>query len=208
MMSPAAKAAITLPLVFLAAYGSYSIWRVYQAVGAAEAAQSQPVELSAAPPRPLADFSFTERSGQRVSLKSLEGDVWIASFFFAQCPGFCRQMNQAVAALHQELADSGVKFVSITVDPANDTPEQLRTYADSFGADPERWLFLTGELADTRQLGQDVFKVTVQGKEHSDRLVLVGPDGKVHGTYRALESGQVQSLKRKVRQLLDEREAT
>ena len=38
--------------------------------------------------------------------------------------------------------------VSLTCDPENDTPESLRRYADRFEADPARWKFLTGEMAE------------------------------------------------------------
>ena len=38
-------------------------------------------------------------------------------------------MNRAIAALQNEQKDENLKFVSITVDPANDTPEVLGKYA-------------------------------------------------------------------------------
>lgn len=193
------KAWLGLFLFLLALYGSYSIWRVYQAMASAPA----PVERSAVasgPPRDLDEFSFVERGGQTVHLADLKGKVWVASFFFTECPGFCLQMNQEVAALSQDFP--GVTFVSISVDPEKDTPERLREYAKARGADPRRWLFLIGDMDDVQQLGQDVFKVAVVGKEHSDRLILVDRDGAVVGRYRSLEPTQLLSLKRQLKKLL------
>ncbi|MEX2122157.1 MAG: SCO family protein [Pirellulales bacterium] len=200
------KAWIGLFLFLLSLYGSYSIWRVYQAMASAPA----PVESSAVamrPTRDLDEFSFVERSGQTVHLADLKGKVWVGSFFFTECPGFCLQMNHEVAALSQEFANSGVTFVSVSVDPEKDTLERLREYADKLGADSKRWLFLIGDMDDVQQLGQDVFKVTVVGKEHSDRLILVDRDGTVVGRYRSLEPTQLLALKRQLKKLLAEPKA-
>ncbi|MEX2560165.1 MAG: SCO family protein [Pirellulales bacterium] len=191
-------------LFLLAVYGSYSIWRAYQAMVGAPA-PVQPSAVAAGPPRDLDEFSFLERNGQTVHLADLKGKVWVASFFFTECPGFCLQMNQEVAALSHEFP--GATFVSISVDPEKDTPERLREYADKLGADPNRWLFLIGDMDDVQQLGQDVFKVPVVGKEHSDRLILVDRDGAVVGRYRSLEPTQLLSLKRQLKKLLAEPKA-
>ena len=103
----------------------------------------------------------------------------------------------------EESPVSDANFVSITVDPVNDTPEQLRRYAASLNADPKQWRFLSGPMADVQALGQDVFKVTVQGKEHSDRLVLVDRQGQVVGRYSTLQDLQIKAFKLKLRKLLD-----
>ena len=55
-------------------------------------------------------------------------------------------MTAAMAKLVQSAGNvDGVKFVSISVDPKNDTPEVLTAYAERFQADRARWLFLTGD---------------------------------------------------------------
>lgn len=206
MTNSAVRGWLSLFLLLLAVYGSYTLWRVYRAksrdpLDRAVSVASETQE----PARPLADFTFTERSGRRLNLGSLKGDVWVASFFFASCPGFCRQMNQQVAALHSELAPLGVKFVSITVDPANDTPKQLRTYAKEFGAGPDTWLFLTGKMDDVRALGTGFLKVSVEGQTHTDKLVIVDRAGKVRGWYSSRDAVQVRTFKAKVRDLVAER---
>jgi len=45
-----------------------------------------------------------------------------------------------------------IAFVSITVDPDRDTPEVLKQYADTFGADLKGWAFLTGAPAAIRDV--------------------------------------------------------
>ncbi|HWA99617.1 MAG TPA: SCO family protein [Pirellulales bacterium] len=202
-MSMAVRLWLSLVLVLVGAYGAYSFWRMSAARDGSGATVDSATALNK-PARPLDSFTFTERSGESLNLGSLKGDVWVASFFFATCPGFCTQMNQVVSGMQHELTDRGVKIVSITVDPANDTPAVLRDYADKFGADPNKWLFLTGPLKEAQELGQDVFHVTVLGKEHSDRIILVDRRGEVRGTYRSREPLEVAAFKKKLDEVLAE----
>ena len=205
------KSLCSMLLMVVGVYGTYSVFRIYNAASersvlAQDRASGQKGSDSAAV-RNLSEFKFTERNGKEVSLKGLEGKVWVASFFFASCPGFCTQMNQEIARLQTELKDDDVTFVSITVDPRNDTPEKLATYAEHFKADPQRWLFLSGPFEDAHELGEKIFHVTVVPKDHTDRLILVDRDGKVRGTYRSLEPSQMAQFKKDLKKALAEKAA-
>src|SRR5579871_1495253 len=102
---------------------------------------------------PVGHFALTERSGRTITEKDLQGSVWIASFVFTRCTGPCPQVTATVARLQNELKDEpNVRFVTFTVDPANDDMTKLREYAKHFNADDERWLFLTGEEAVIHKL--------------------------------------------------------
>lgn len=189
--------------VLAASYGAYALYRAgqrhQQSVLETAAAQTTNADL-----RSLSEFTFTERSGKSFNLKQLEGQIWVASFFFSSCPGACKQMNATLASLQKEMAQEGVKFVSISVDPAVDTPQVLEAYAQTFQADPNQWLFLTGDLSESQSLGQSVFNVAVHGKDHSDRLILIDRQGKVRGQYRSTDSSQLELFKRKVRTVVVE----
>ena len=97
---------------------------------------------------PVGDFRLTERSGRTVAVADLQGKIWIASFVFTRCPGPCPQVTGTMARLQSELGDradkDGVLLVSFTVDPDRDQLDDLRKYAHQYGADEDRWLFLTG----------------------------------------------------------------
>ena len=98
-------------------------------------------------PTTVSDVKLTDSNGKPFSLDSLKGDVWLASFFFTSLPRPVRQMNR----VHRRTAtvnipNKDLKFVSITCDPANDTPKRLAEYAKTFQAEPKRWFFLTGPL--------------------------------------------------------------
>jgi len=134
---------------------------------------------------PVGSFSLTERSGRTVTDKDLQGKVWVASFVFTRCIGPCPAVTSTVTELHREFKDDPrVRFVTFTVDPTRDDLRSLREYADSRTADPERWLFLTGDEATIHSLMRERFKQPVERKEgpevrpgdefgHSSRLVLV-----------------------------------
>jgi cytochrome oxidase Cu insertion factor (SCO1/SenC/PrrC family) len=197
------KTVCSLALMTVAIYGTYSGLRWYHMLSERSATAATGKD-DGTPPRPLSEFTFTERSGQPLSLKKLEGKVWVASFFFASCPGFCTQMNQVIAGLERELKDQDVTFVSVTVDPRNDTPERLAEYAKHFGADPQRWLFLSGPFEDAHELGEKIFHVTVVPKDHTDRLIIVDRKGQVRGTFRATDPTQVAMFKKEIKKLLAE----
>ena len=92
----------------------------------------------------LPKFTLTERSGQPFDSTSLRGKVWVADFFFTSCPGTCLMLSKRMREIHGSLAkDENVRFVSISTDPANDTPEVMTKYAEGLGAD-SRWAFVTG----------------------------------------------------------------
>ena len=106
-------------------------------------------------------FSLTERSGRAVRLDNLKGKVWVANFVYTKCTETCPTQSLQVARLQNDFAGApDLRLVSITVDPKNDTREVLAAYAQRYGADRERWLFLTGDKREIYCLAQG-FKLSV-----------------------------------------------
>ncbi len=148
-------------------------------------------------------FSLTERSGRTVTDKDLRGSVWIASFVFTRCAGPCPAVSSTVGTLQKEFKDEpGVKFVTFTVDPKRDDLSTLKGYATARGADPERWLFLTGEEETIHKLLSKTFKQAVGHKEgpdvkpgdefsHSTRLMVVDRNGVIRGIYAGLPDDRI-----------------
>ena len=111
----------------------------------------------------LPDFSLIERSGRRVTLADLRGKVWVADFIYTHCTDTCPLQSAEMARLQSDLsAEADARLVSISVDPAQDTPEVLAEYATRFGADRERWLFLTGQKRAIYTLAQKGFMLSVE----------------------------------------------
>ena len=185
---------------------------VIQQLRTPPAAPRQPVLEQIARYGPAPDFSLVERSGRPVSAGDLRGRVWIADFIYTQCRDTCPLQSRAMAALRTDLKGYGdLRSVSISVDPLTDTPALLSRYADRYGADPERWLFLTGELGEIRRIVQDGFRLSaapVDGHTHdpvvfhSTRFVLVDRDGIIRGYYESRDPRALERLRRNARSLL------
>jgi cytochrome oxidase Cu insertion factor (SCO1/SenC/PrrC family) len=110
----------------------------------------------------LPDFALVERSGRSVRRSDLEGKIWVASFIFTHCADECPQMAAELARLQADVAAlEDIRLVSITVDPERDTPAVLSQYAERFTADPERWLFLTGDKEAIYRLARDGFRLGI-----------------------------------------------
>jgi protein SCO1 len=148
---------------------------------------------------PLPDFNLTERSGRTVGRNDLDGHVWIASFIFTHCTGPCPRVSLTMKGLQKDLeAHPEIRLVTFTVDPERDDPARLAVYADKFGADPQRWLFLTGKQKEMYALFRDGFKLAVEQNEgssrqegqevlHSTRLVLVDKQGHIRGYFESIQ---------------------
>jgi len=153
---------------------------------------------------PLEHFELTQSTGEPFDSRDLEGEVWIANFFYANCPSICLRENIAVQELNHEFGHRGVKFVSITVDPANDTPSRLREYAARFNADPEEWKFLTGEFDYIKRVGEDIFKMAVRPGVHTERLIVVDRSGEIRGAFHFQNPVEMKELRSTVNELLEE----
>jgi len=108
------------------------------------------------------DFALINRDGKAVVKADLLGRVWVAHFIFTQCHETCPLSGSLMAQLQKTFsAADDVRLVSITVDPAHDTPAVLSAYASRLRAHSTRWLFLTGDKKHIYQLAQQGFHLGV-----------------------------------------------
>ncbi len=156
------------------------------------------------------DFSLLDQRGESFGPQRLTGSVWIADFIYTTCPGQCQLMTDRLASLQRAFAgETHLRFVSISVDPAHDTPEVLTAYARRFGGDP-RWSLLTGAPAVIEALCRDTFTVSLDrsggGREpitHSARLIVVDRVGRIRGAYDATDTTALPRLRRDLTRLLE-----
>ncbi len=147
------------------------------------------------------DFSLTERSGRPFLKEDLMGRVWIVDFIFTRCGGQCPVMNTAMFKLTKEFP--GARYLSITSDPEFDTVEKLRDYAEGYEADPEQWLFLTGDKEVINRVAVGLkFSQMDEPMMHSGHFVLVDKKGRVRGYYDPNDPERLKSLKQNLRDIL------
>jgi protein SCO1/2 len=155
------------------------------------------------------DFTLTESSGRTVRLQNLQGRVWIADFIFTSCAGTCPLMTSQMRKL-QDALPTEISLVSFSVDPRRDTPDVLTRYAGQFKADPQRWMFLTGERRVLYDVTVNGFKLALddsQGTEqepitHSSRFVLIDRNSQIRAYYSGTEDEELKKLIHDAKSLL------
>ncbi|MFI4897730.1 MAG: SCO family protein [Phycisphaerales bacterium JB059] len=131
----------------------------------------------------MPDFQLTDQDGRSVSAEILDGRVTVLDFFFTTCPGPCPGMTAQMAYIQEQTEGTPVRLLSVSVDGDDDTPEVLRAYASSAGADLERWTFLTGNPDDVARIVRDGLKFEISPIEDSPiydetGAPRIGPSGK------------------------------
>ena len=136
------------------------------------------------------DFELVDQDGA-VRTRSGYGDkLLLVDFVFTQCPGPCPLLTARAVQVQRALpADTAerVQFVSISLDPENDTPEAFRAYGERHGVDFANWSFLGG----TPEVVDPVVRSYAVGKtrneegviEHLVVAMLVNPDGRILKRY-------------------------
>lgn len=151
-------------------------------------------------------FAFRDANGQEFSSSQLSGKVWIADFFFTNCPGPCPRMSNQLSQLQAKFPEyKDLRVISITVDPARDTPEVLNAYAKRYHADPARWIFLTGRKDLIQNLMSEAFFLG-HGEvltEHSTRFVLVDRQMQIRGFYDSFDKDGIEKLSTDIKDLYD-----
>jgi cytochrome oxidase Cu insertion factor (SCO1/SenC/PrrC family) len=119
---------------------------------------------------PIGDFTLTNQNGRAVSLGDLRGKVWVADIIFTRCAGPCPRITRQMKELQDALPPaSQAKLVTLTTDADFDTPPVLKVYAERFGADTNRWIFLTGTKQEIAKLAIESLKLTAVAKKPEER---------------------------------------
>jgi len=150
------------------------------------------------------DFTLTSQTGQPFGSRNLAGHVWVANFIFTTCQGPCPRMSAQFRRLQQETGSTeNLLFVSFTIDPARDTPVVLAEYAKRFQADPNRWVFLTGPVAELNKLSNGPFHAgEIDGSlTHSTRFALVDRENHIRGYYDSSDAEMMRQLVTDIRTL-------
>jgi len=120
---------------------------------------------------PVADFTLTNQDGQPATLADFTNHVWVADIVFTRCAGPCPRMTGQMESLQNLLPEeSRAKLVTLTTDPEFDSPAVLKKYGERFGADSNRWTFLTGTKGELAALAAGSLKLGSMPVKAADRL--------------------------------------
>jgi protein SCO1/2 len=155
----------------------------------------------------VTDFSLSDQDGRLVSQADWRGQICVVDLIFTRCAGPCPLVTANMARLQAALpASPPVRLVSLTGDPAYDTPAELKKYGERFGARPGLWTFLTGPKEMMRHLAMDQLKLSMVDKPpaeretpvdlivHSTRLVLLDQQGRIRAYFDGETTGCIPAI--------------
>jgi len=157
------------------------------------------------------DARLVNERGAPVQLAANKGYVTVYDFIFTNCAGTCPLMTQSMRKLTKKIGrDAPVRFVSISVDPARDTPAQLAQYAKRMRND-DRWTFLTGDRATIVDLSVKGFKLAAGDPQpggepllHSSKFAVADRSGMIRAYIGAADDGAAEQVRDTVEALVRE----
>ena len=128
---------------------------------------------------------FVDQLGHRFSFADFRGTSVVLAFVYTRCRDAkeCPLISANFRLLQARFANGPYHLVEMTLDPSYDRPSVLARYGAMFGADAKRWTLGTGDPATVldfdARFGIDPFADPRVGLIHTERTVLIGPDGKI-----------------------------
>jgi len=145
-------------------------------------------------------FKFVNQYGDSITNKNLEGDIYVADFFFTTCPSICPVMHRNMLDVYNTFKNTpGFKIISHTIDPKHDSVPVLKSYADKLGIAGNTWWFLQGKKEDTYKLSESylVRKPQEDAQQvfiHDGSFLLIDKQHRVRGAYDGTDPKQVSRL--------------
>jgi protein SCO1/2 len=150
----------------------------------------------------IADFQLINQDGETVTNKDLDGFYYVTDFFFTTCPTICPSMSAEMQRVQKEfMDDEDFKILSHTVQPEVDSVPVLKEYANLYEANPEKWIFVTGEKKLIYDLARkSYFAAVTEGDGgpndfiHTENFVLVDKEKRIRGFYDGTSPESVDQL--------------
>lgn len=109
---------------------------------------------------PTGDFHLTNQLGNVIGKESLMGHPTVVNVIFSRCPTQCHRLSQQMSRLQARIGPN-IRLLSLSADPAYDTPEVLTRYGQKYAADVGHWWFLTGAKAEVYRFATSDLLFTV-----------------------------------------------
>lgn len=121
--------------------------------------------------------------GERVTLEAFSGKLVVLNFIFTHCPSACPMQTSNVRKVQKGLSEAqqrDIQFLSLSIDPARDTPARMLDYAKRFRAELASWQFITGDAGALQKIADafDAAAVEIEAGddlEHKLRIFVLSP---------------------------------
>jgi cytochrome oxidase Cu insertion factor (SCO1/SenC/PrrC family) len=175
--------------------------RVSESVTNSDQSQTETVEPASSQSSKInvPDVELVDQNGRKVHFYRdlVKGHTVAINFIFTTCTTICPPLGATFARVQKELGDKvgrDVRFISITVDPATDTPERLKAWGAKFHAG-DGWTFVTGNKPEVDDLLRALGASSARREDHSP-TILIGNDarGNWTRTYGLAKVGQLVQI--------------
>ena len=151
----------------------------------------------------ISDFKLLSQMGDTITLKDVDNKIYVADFFFTTCAKICPKMTAQMKSLHDfYIDDEDIFLVSHTVYPEIDSVEVLRSYAQQYEVNPDKWVMLTGDKKEIYALARkSYFAVLTEGDGgerdfvHTENFVLIDKLQRIRGYYDGTLKNEMKRLK-------------
>lgn len=155
---------------------------------------------------PVGDLQGFNQFGDAVSLsRDLPGKMLAIDFIFTSCRDVCPKLTKHMQIMEHAFRrtpmkrnDTTVQFISISVDPANDSVDVLRAYAKERGIDEDHWWFITGNKKAIYDWARNQLHLAVPAGDggaedfmHTSQIVVLDRDRFVRGYYDGLDTSDI-----------------
>jgi protein SCO1/2 len=158
----------------------------------------------------ISAFKTVNQYGDSINNKSLDGEIYVADFFFTTCPSICPIMHRNMLNVYNTFKNKGdIKIISYTIDPKHDSVPVLKKYADKLGISGNTWWFLQGKKDDIYKLSESylVRKPQEDAKQqfiHDGSFILVDKQKRIRGAYDGTDPKQVDQMIADIKTLQNE----
>lgn len=122
--------------------------------------------------------------GTKIHLEDLKGKVLTMVMIYTSCKTACPKLTADMKVIeakvgHQNLED--LRYVLISIDPKNDTPEKMREFIKNFHLEGKQWLFIRSDEDNTRELANVLAvkykQISPMDFSHSNIISVFSKDG-------------------------------
>ena len=150
----------------------------------------------------IADFTFTNQNGKKITQKDYEGKIYVADFFFTTCGSICPKMTTNLVEIQKAIINNPkVMLLSHTVFPETDSVSVLKKYAIKNGVIDSKWNLVTGDKKQIYTMARKSYLAVKLGKPnelydmvHTENFVLVDSKRRVRGFYDGTKKEDIQRL--------------